>query len=70
MRSILFMISLFLCSCTLFKKTSKTKDSVTKSSNNQLQSSQLVLKNAGKETQVFTYWNDSGFYQYQSIKDI
>lgn len=70
MKSILFAIVL-ICSagCTLFRKTSKTNAVATHSSINQLEASQLVLKTAGKETQIFTYWNDSGFYQYQHIKE-
>lgn len=66
---ILFIIVLFICSCSLFKKTSRTSDTTKKSSLNQLESTQLVLKNIDKETQIFTYWNDSGFYQYQLIKE-
>jgi len=27
------------------------------------------LKSGAKETQVFSYWNDSGFYQYQRISE-
>lgn len=67
---VLFIVTLIICSCTLFKKSSRTSDVVKKSSLNQLESNQLVLKNIGKETQVFTYWNDSGFYQYQLVKEM
>jgi hypothetical protein len=69
MKQILLIMSLLFCSCTLFKKTSRTSDITKKTSLNQLEFSQLVLKKAGKETQIFTYWNDSGFYQYQVIKE-
>lgn len=69
MRYIALVITLFMYSCSLFKKTSRSSDVTKKSSLNQLESSQLVLKNIGKETQIFTYWNDSGFYQYQLIKE-
>ena len=70
MKNTLFAIVLICFSgCTLFRKTSKSNAVVAQSSINQLESSQLVLKNAGKETQIFTYWNDSGFYQYQHIKE-
>lgn len=55
---------LFFFGCTLFQKTSKEKVQHIESSSSQLELSQLVLKNANKETQVFTYWNDSGFYQH------
>lgn len=53
----------------MFLKTDKTKSVTTQSSINQLESTQLVLKSAGKETQIFTYWNDSGYYQFQNIKE-
>lgn len=66
---IIIMLCLSLLGCALFKKTSKTSSMVSQSSTNQLDASQLVLKNADKETQVFTYWNDTGFYQYQHIKE-
>lgn len=69
MKNILLLILFCLFGCGVFKKTSKTTSSTTQSSTNQLESSQLVLKSAGKETQVFTYWNDSGFYQFQHIKE-
>ncbi|MEQ7800928.1 hypothetical protein ABDJ41_14080 [Pedobacter sp. ASV1-7] len=69
MKKELFIVTLLFYSCSLFRKTSKTKDIVTQSSKNQLDFSQLVLKSSGKETRVFTYWNDSGFYQYQHIKE-
>lgn len=70
MKTTLFVIVLFFFSCALFRKTETTTDLATKKSLNQLESTQLVLKNVGKETQIFSYWNDSGFYQYQLIKEI
>lgn len=69
MKNTLLLILLCLFGCGIFKKTSKTSSTATQSSNNQLESTQLVLKNADKETQLFTYWNDSGFYQVQYIKE-
>lgn len=69
MKGILIVIVLCLFGCALFNKTSKTSVTDTQSSTKQLESIQLLLKNAGKETQIFTYWNDSGFYQYQLIKE-
>lgn len=69
MKTKLFFITMLFCSCSLFRKTSKTTDITTQSSKNQLDFGQLVLKSSGKETKVFTYWNDSGFYQYQHIKE-
>ncbi|WP_316817980.1 hypothetical protein [Pedobacter nyackensis] len=63
MKNILLLILFCLSGCGVFKKTSKTNATATQSSTNQLESTQLVLKNADKETRTFTYWNDSGFYQ-------
>lgn len=60
---------LCLSGCGIFKKTNKERSKIIQSATNQLEASQLVLKSADKETQVFTYWNDSGFYQYQQIKE-
>jgi maltose-binding protein MalE len=69
MKTTLFMMMLLCSGCALFQKTSKTTAVDTQSSINQLESTQLVLKTVGKETQIFTYWNDSGVYQYHHIKE-
>lgn len=60
---------LFLFGCALFNKTSKTTTTDKQSSEKQLESSRLLFKTANKETQIFTYWNDSGFYQIQNIRE-
>jgi maltose-binding protein MalE len=67
--TILIIMLALIVSCALFQKTRKTSQSSTQSSNTKLETSQLVLKSDGKETRIFTYWNDSGFYQYQHIKE-
>jgi len=69
MKGVLIITVLCLFGCALFNKTSKTTTTDTQSSTKQLESSQLLLKKADKETQIFTYWNDSGFYQFQYIKE-
>jgi hypothetical protein len=70
MKITLFIIMLaFIAGCGLFQKTSKTSHTATQSSKSELEASQLVLKSGDKETRVFTYWNDSGFYQFQHIKE-
>ena len=63
------MILLLCAGCALFNKTSKTSDVAKQSSINQLESSQLVLKSVNKETNIFTYWNDSGFYRLEQIRE-
>lgn len=65
----ILVIVFCLFGCTLFRKTNKERALGTQASMNQLESNQLILKKADKETQIFTYWNDSGFYQYQHIKE-
>lgn len=61
-----FVITLSFISCSLFKKTTLSSS---QSSVKQTEISQLVLKQANKETQIFTYWNDTGYYQIQTIKE-
>ncbi|SMC70392.1 hypothetical protein [Pedobacter africanus] len=58
-----------ISSCGLFKKTSKTTTSYAQSSAKEIEQRQLVLKSANKETQIFIYWNDRGFYQFRHIKE-
>lgn len=55
--------------CALFRKSSKTTTKETEQASKKTELQEFVLKSANKETQVFTYWNDSGFYQYQHIKE-
>jgi|GEM_PF-554740 len=70
MKTILFVVVVVcLAGCALFRKTSKTIDRATHSSSKQLESTELILKSTGKETQIFTYWNDSVLYQYQHINE-
>lgn len=66
---LLFFLLAFLESCALFQKTSKRTTTDKQSSQKQLESSQLLFKTANKETQIVTYWNDSGFYQVQNIRE-
>ncbi|TCC99434.1 hypothetical protein FBD94_05050 [Pedobacter hiemivivus] len=69
MKRIFIAIVGCLFGCALFNKTSKTTTIDKQSSEKQLESSQLLFKTANKETQIFTYWNDSGFYQIQNIRE-
>lgn len=55
--------------CVLLRKSSKTTTKETEQASKKTELQEFVLKSANKETQVFTYWNDSGFYQYQHIKE-
>ncbi|WEK20520.1 MAG: hypothetical protein P0Y49_05135 [Candidatus Pedobacter colombiensis] len=63
----LFMVCM---SCNLFKKTTKINSTSAQTTSKQKESSQLILKTGNKETQIFTYWNDSAVYQYQNIKEL
>ncbi|MNK43394.1 hypothetical protein D3C87_620970 [compost metagenome] len=70
---LLFMLLLYLSAllegCALFQKSTKTSSTHKRSLEKQLESSQLLFKTANKETQIFTYWNDTGFYQVQNIRE-
>ncbi|SDL15494.1 hypothetical protein SAMN04487898_115138 [Pedobacter sp. ok626] len=66
---LLFYLSALLEGCALFQKSTKTSSNHKQSLEKQLESSQLLFKTANKETQIFTYWNDSGFYQVQNIRE-
>lgn len=68
-RTLIVISILFLFGCGLFNKTSKTTTTDKHSSEKQLESSQLLFKTANKETQIITYWNDSGLYQIQNIRE-
>ncbi|MBB5437712.1 hypothetical protein HDC92_001386 [Pedobacter sp. AK017] len=67
--TIFLLLAMLVAGCNLFKKTSKTSSSASQTASKQSEADMLVLKNADKETQVFTYWNDSGLYQFQQIKE-
>jgi maltose-binding protein MalE len=74
MRWVIFIIALLyllmaFMGCNLFKKTTKSTSSNAQSTAKQADVSQLILKTANKETQIFTYWKDSALYQYQNIKE-
>lgn len=63
------IITSCLFGCALLNKTSKTTTTDKQSLEKQLESSQLLLKTANKETQIITYWNDTGFYQIQNTRE-
>lgn len=69
-RTCAIMFFLLCCSgCNLFKRTTKNSATNTVTSATLATSNHLILKSANKETQVYTYWNDSSIYQYQLIKE-
>lgn len=69
MRKFVLVLMCGFTSCALFKKTNREVALNSQTINKQSELSQLVLKTAGRETQIYTYWNDSGFYQYQRIME-
>jgi len=64
----IFLI-LLLSSCGLFRKTTKTtvKDSFDFSK--QTEAHSLDLKTSQTETQIYSYWKDSIFHQYEVIRE-
>jgi len=69
MKGVLIVTVLFLSGCALFKHTSKSNAKETKQFSKEAEFREFVLKTGTKETQVFSYWNDSGFYQYRQIRE-
>lgn len=65
------LVGILLCfsGCALFKKTNKTTAINEMSAVKQMEANEFLLKQANKETQILTYWNDSAFYQIQNIKE-
>ena len=69
MKIIIIVMVLFLSGCVLFKHTSKSSEKETQQSSKEAEFREFILKTGTKETQVYSYWNDSGFYQYQRIME-
>ncbi len=63
------LVLVIFCSCSLFKKTTKTTAISSFDLSRQLEKQMLDLKTQQKETQIYSYWNDSVFYQYEVIKE-
>lgn len=64
----LFVIIL-LSGCSLFRKTSKITASATFDLSKQTEAQTLDLKTKLKETQRYSYWEDSIFHQYEVIRE-
>ena len=58
-----------LSSCSLFKKTTKTSAIESFDLSRQTEARSLDLKTSQKETQIYSYWKDSIFYQYEVIRE-
>ncbi len=66
---LLFYFAILFAGCSMFKKTTRTTHKESQSSSKQTEANMLILKNTNKETQIYTYWTDSGFYQFKYIKE-
>ena len=55
--------------CMLFKKSSKASLQNRSDSNSQSYLERVSLKTANKETNIYTYWNDSLIFQFQNIRE-
>ena len=58
-----------LSSCSLFKKTTKTTNAASFDLSKQTEAHRLELQTAQKETQIYSFWKDSIFYQYAMVKE-
>lgn len=66
---IVLYFMLCILSCSLFKRTTKSTSAATFDLSKQVQENHLLLTTKQKETQIYSYWKDSIFYQYQLIKE-
>ncbi|RYY13448.1 MAG: hypothetical protein EOO04_31860 [Chitinophagaceae bacterium] len=69
MKTIYLIIILLLSSCSLFRKTTKTTAAESFDLSKQTEMQTLDLKTSQKETQIYTWWKDSIFYQYEVIRE-
>ena len=69
MKTLYIIIIVLLSSCSLFKKTTKTTNSASFDLSKQTEAHRLELQTAQKETQIYSFWKDSIFYQYAMIKE-
>ena len=63
------LLILLLSGCSLFKKTTKTTAHRSFDLSKQTEAHSLDLKTMQKETQIYSWWNDSIFYQYELVKE-
>lgn len=69
MKPIYLLLITLLSSCALFKKTTKSSETSSFDLSKQTEENQLALITTQKETQIYSYWKDSMFYQYEVIKE-
>ena len=55
--------------CMLFKKNTKTRMENKLETHQHSYLERVNLKTATKETNIYTYWNDSSVFQYQNIRE-
>lgn len=63
------LVLIFCMGCMLFKKS--TKSTTETRSENQVQAylERVNLKTSNRETNIYTYWNDSSVFQYQNVRE-
>jgi hypothetical protein len=66
---IAFLLLIHFTGCMLFKKSSKATLQNRSDSNSQSYLERVSLKTANKETNIYTYWNDSLIFQFQNIRE-
>ena len=69
MKTKYILLILLLSSCALFKKSMKSSSTNSFDLSKQTEANQLALTTTQKETQIYSYWKDSMFYQYEVIRE-
>ena len=69
MKTLCLFLIILLSSCALFKKTVKSSSTSSFDLSKQTEENQLALTTTQRETQIYSYWKDSMFYQYEAIRE-
>lgn len=61
----LYLMVVCFCGCKVFKQTARVKHS----SATQVEAAELLWKQADRERRIYSYWNDSRFYQFEVMRE-
>lgn len=61
----LYLMVVCFYGCKVFKQTARVKHN----SATQVEAAELLWKQADRERRIYSYWNDSGFYQFEVMRE-
>lgn len=62
---VLYLMVVCFYGCKVFKQTARVEHS----SATQVEAAELLWKQADRERRIYSYWNDSGFYQFEVMRE-